>query len=160
MFAIGAVIVTMDGKVVDEFSGRCKIVGNVDAWVEQNVLPALHDMQITHSGEKHLRDHFWSWLVKGQEASDYTVVQNGYPVEYSLMQKCQQDDLNERYWQHPFPVLDLTSMAIAQGKTINALKKAVETNQHLASGSAHNPVYDATVTALLATELFKTVVSD
>ena len=150
-FAVGAVVVDAAGTIYDEFSCRAEIVGKVDEWVAARVLPVIQDMDITHSSYKHLRDHFWSWFVKAQEKADYVLVNNGYPVEYRFLLQCQEDDIDERYWQHPFPILELTSLLLASGQDIQGTKNRVMAGLLGESqGSPHHPVYDAKVAARAA----------
>lgn len=46
-FAIGA-IVYENGKEVKKFYSRCPIEGKIDPWVEENVLPQMVGMLVTH----------------------------------------------------------------------------------------------------------------
>jgi hypothetical protein len=150
-FAVGAVVMNADGEVIDEFTGRTKLIGKVDEWVEKNVLPVITDIPETHSSDKHLRDNFWSWFVKAQENSDYVLVSNGYPVEYRFLIQCQEDDLEKRYWDHPFPILDLTSILVAKGVASKEAKiKVMSSKKPKVAGAPHHPVYDAKVACLTA----------
>lgn len=164
VFAIGAAIIDGRGKIHDEFTGRCEIEGNVDEWVDKNVIPVISDMEITHSSQKHLRDHFWAWFQKAMLSSDYVIVTNGYPVEYRFLAQCQDDDIETRFWDHPFPILDVTSFLIGKGYTgesdtsIQALKnKAMSESKGNIDGSPHHPLYDAKVSAYV---LFRAALKD
>ena len=155
VFAIGAVVIDAQGKVLDQFTGRAKIKEPVDDWVEKNVIPSIKNMLVTHGSYRDLREAFWRWYLQAEPKSDYILVSNGYPVEYRFLIKCQEEDLEERYWQHPFPILDLFSLLIQAG--INpadkrVLKSAISNSQEFL---LHNPLDDAKVTALLAFESFK-----
>lgn len=154
-FAVGAVLVDAHLQVLDKFSGRTNIVGSVDLWVETHVLPVIKTMPMTHTSYKNLREAFWDWFLKAQRSADYVLVSNGYPVEYRFLLKCQEENLEERYWQHPFPILDLTSLMIqAEGDATkrNALaKQTFETGGY----SRHHPEHDALVSAILAFESFR-----
>lgn len=147
-FAVGAVVVDAAGNIHDQFSGRAEIVGKVDEWVAERVIPVIGDMDITHSSYKHLRDHFWAWFVSAQEKADYVLVNNGYPVEYRFLLQCQEDNIDERYWQHPFPILELSSLLLASGQDIQGTKNRImSTFVGESQGSPHHPVYDAKVAA-------------
>ena len=155
VFAVGAVVMDASGVISDQFTGRTKIIGQVDAWVEQNVLPATQDMSITHVNYKSLREAFWRWFLVAEAKSDYVLVSNGYPVEYRFLLKCQEDNIDERYWQHPFPILDLTSLLIQAGD-VGAIKRALnglvmESEDFV----PHHPLDDARKTALLAFHAFR-----
>lgn len=155
-FAVGAVVMDINGKVHDQFTGRCSINGKVDDWVAKNVLPAIENMPITHKSYEHLREDFWQWYLQAEPKSDYVLVNNGYPVEYRFLLQCQEKDIEGRYWQHPFPILDLSSLLIQVGKTNLANKSQLFTDTPgQGKFSKHNPLDDAKVAALTAFEAFK-----
>ncbi|HSX36868.1 MAG TPA: hypothetical protein VLG13_01990 [Patescibacteria group bacterium] len=149
-FAAGAVVMDTQGSLLDEFSGRAKIVGQVDPWVEHNVLPVLKDMPITHKSYKDLREDFWKWYLQAEPQADYVLVSNGYPVEYRFLLKCQEENLDERYWQHPFPILDLTSILLATGHNPSSKGKLINGIISAGKFSRHHPLDDAKIAALAA----------
>lgn len=155
VFAVGAILMDAEGKVYAQFEGRTKIVGQVDAWVEKNVLPAINDMPVTHTTYKDLREDFWKWYLKTEPECDYVLVSNGYPVEYRFLLKCQEENLTERYWQHPFPILDLTSLLLLVGD--NQVNKDNLVEEIIRSGnfSKHHPLHDAKIAALAAFKAFR-----
>lgn len=147
VFAVGAVVMDRSGKAHEEFTARCDIDGEIDPWVKENVLPAITDMPMTHKNYKELREAFWSWYVVNEPKSDYVLVSNGYPVEYRFLIQCQEDSLDERYWQHPFPILDLTSLMV-QAKADGArMVRQIAMSSDL---SRHHPLHDAIMTAKAA----------
>jgi hypothetical protein len=155
-FAVGAVIMDGEGKVYDEFSARCPLHDPIDDWVNNNVLPAIKDMPITHKTYEELREAFWQWYVNAEPASDYVLVNNGYPVEYRFLLDCQEANLDERYWQHPFPILDLASLLIQIGQ--NPLASKSKLAQKLLGDDQflqHHPLHDAKVAAMVAFEAFR-----
>jgi hypothetical protein len=154
-FAIGAVIMGAAGDISNQFTGRTNIVGQVDAWVEKNVLPAVKDMPVTHVTYKDLREDFWRWFVPAQEEADYVLVSNGYPVEYRFLLKCQEENLQERYWQHPFPILDLFSLLIQAGDEPSTKNKVPGEVIQSQGFLPHNPLDDAKAAALAAFQAFK-----
>lgn len=154
-FAIGAVVIDRQGKVHDSFTARCPIEGEVDPWVKTNVLPVITDMAQTHGSYEDMREAFWRWYLPAEEMSDYVLVSNGYPVEYRFLLDCQEADLEARYWQHPFPILDLTSILVAKGQDTegykNQIRKKVRKDMTFAQ---HHPFDDAKLAALMAFEAF------
>ena len=154
-FAVGAVVMDVNSKVLDQFTGRCKIIGQVDPWVERNVLPAIKDMSITHATYKDLREDFWRWYLRVEPTSDYVLVSNGYPVEYRFLLKCQEENLEERYWQHPYPIIDLSSLMLQAGVEPSDRSKLINNIFQSSGYSRHNPLHDAKVSALAAFELFR-----
>ena len=153
-FAVGAVVMNDGGGVQDQFTGRTKIVGQVNPWVEKNVLPAIADLPFTYPSEKDLREGFWKWYITAEAASDYVLVGNGYPVEYRFLMKCQEDNLEARYWQHPFPILDLFSLLIQIGDR-SAKSRLLNEIMREHNLSLHNPLDDAKMTALAAFRAFQ-----
>lgn len=152
-FAIGAVVIDGHGKVHDTFTGRCPIDGEVDPWVKINVIPVIKEMTETHGNYADMREAFWRWFMAAQEASDYVLVSNGYPVEYRFLIECQEANLDERYWQHPFPILDLTSILVAKGHESGLQKNHVRKKiRAQATFAQHHPFDDAKLAALMAFE--------
>lgn len=154
VFVVGAVIMDAQGNIHDEFTGRAKLHGAVDPWVEKNVIPAVKDVPVTYMTYKALRDAFWNWFVKAQGVSDYVLVSNGYPVEYRFLIQCQEDDLEERYWQHPFPILDLSSIMLMLGPALATKNKIVASVVKNGKFARHHPLNDAKISALAAFEVF------
>lgn len=154
-FAAGAVLITLQGEIVDEFNGRCPIKGEVDDWVKENVLPAMKDMPENYGSTKELRGAFWQWYKQAKEQADLVVVKNSYPVETRFLAACQDDDLEARYWDHPFPLIDLASMFLQAGiKPLAVTYKLVEEKLE-GQNLQHHPRWDAWVTALAAIEALK-----
>ncbi len=155
-FAIGAVVMDMDAKIHDQFTARTRLTSKVDPWVKDNVLPAIVDMPITHKNYQEMCEAFWTWYLKAEPESDYVVVKNGYPVEYRFLLDCQKVDLENRYWQHPFPILDLSSLLIQVGYKSQLSKADLLKNiPNAASYQLHNPLNDAKLTAVTAFEAFR-----
>ena len=152
-FAVGAVVMKADGKILDEFKGRAPIEGQIDPWVEANVLPVLKDFPENYPSRSKLRQAFWKWFQAAMAKTDYVLVSNGYPVEMRFLAACQDDDLNKRYWEHPFPLLELHSLLLQVGEDQKhqVVTDKVEGTPNL----KHNPYWDAWVSALAAFEAFK-----
>ncbi len=156
VFAVGAVVMGSDGQVLDEFSGRTEIGEPVDSWVAENILPVIKDMPITHKTPEELREAFWEWYLSAEPKSDYVLVNNGYPVEYRYLLQAQETDLDKRYWQHPFPILDLSSLLILLDQDKKIIKQSIRTKySSQLVGSLHHPLYDAKIAALAAFEAFR-----
>lgn len=155
-FAVGAVVMKLDGTIVDEFSARCPINGEMDPWVKKNVMPVLADFPETHRTARAMRDDFWEWYKAAKENSDYFIVSNGYPVEARFLINCQDDDIEVRYWDHAFPVLDLSSMLLMIGiKPLAVRYKFVAEEIGDAPLLQHSPRFDAWIAALSAAKALK-----
>jgi hypothetical protein len=149
-FAVGAVVVDAKGNVLDKFVARCPLPPHVDEWVEVNVLPVIGNIPVSHPDAKTLRKDFWEWYLRAEKNSNYVLVSNGYPVEYRFLLQCQEDDIQKRYWQHPFPILDLTSILLATGHDPSTKSKLIADIVREGKFARHHPVDDATIAALAA----------
>lgn len=155
-FAVGAVVMRLDGTITDQFQARSPLNGELDPWVRKHVLPAMKDFVQTHDDAKAMRDAFWAWYKKAKEQADYMMVDNGYPVESRFLLSCQDDDLEERYWDHFFPLLDLSSMLIQVGiKPLAVRHRLVKDQLGSEPNLQHNPRWDAWVSALVAIKALK-----
>jgi hypothetical protein len=155
-FAVGAVVMQLDGTVIEEFSARCPIEGELDLWVKKNVLPVLEEFPETHRTARAMRDDFWEWYKTAKDTADYMMVDNGYPVEARFLISCQDDELEDRYWDHSFPLLDLSSIFITIGvKPLAVRYKFVAEELGDAQNLQHNPRFDAWVSALSAAKALK-----
>ncbi len=154
-FAVGAVLIDCTGKIIDEFSGRCPIKGEVDEWVQKHVIPVLSDMPEDYKTAKAMRTAFWDWYKPAKEQADYVMVNNGYPVETRFLAQCQDDDLAERYWDHPFPLLDLSSMLLQIGIKPLAVRYQLVEDELEGQNLQHHPRWDAWVSALVMIKALK-----
>lgn len=151
-FAVAAIILDVSGQEVDKFVARIKIEGQVDEWVAENVIPVIEDIGITHNSYDEMTADFWKWFVDAQEKCDYVVVSNGYPVEYRFLIDCQNKDLKNRYWEHPFPILELPSMLIGAGMVKDSDRlRFISGVVNSRAFVRHHPLDDAKATALTAT---------
>ncbi|HEV2412240.1 MAG TPA: hypothetical protein VGS28_00340 [Candidatus Saccharimonadales bacterium] len=151
-FSVGAVLVDSDGrKVIDDFVARCPIVGDVDEWVSTNVLPVTTNIKEDCKDDRELRDKFWTWYTNAKAQADIVVAANPYPVEARFLIACQDDDIEKRYWGHPFPLLDLGTMLYTIG-----LKSSEQRGEYISKvvkdrkALVHNPRWDAEAAALAA----------
>lgn len=155
-FAIGALVIDKHGTVHDQFTARTELNDEVDEWVRQHVLPVLDDMPITHGSYEAMREAFWRWFLKAEAKSDYVIVSNGYPVEYRFLLDCQEANIDERYWQHPFPLIELSSLLLPLGQLSRVKKNELYKKlPNMDDFKKHHPLDDAKATALLAFEAFK-----
>jgi hypothetical protein len=155
-FAVGALIIDGHGQVHDEFSARRELKDNIDEWVSINVLPVISDMPITHTDYESMRESFWTWYLSAKKKADYVLVNNGYPVEYRFLLDCQEADIEERYWQHPFPILDLSSLLIQVERRPSKIKtKLFSQLKADEKYFSHHPVHDAKKAAIAAFKAFE-----
>ncbi len=148
-FAIGAVVLSPDGSDVETFYARCPIVGDVDPWVRDNVLPALADAPETHATPREMRDAFWYWLL-ARKKECLVVVDCGWPVEAGLLSACV-SDFPARAFAGPYPLHEVASLLFAAGlDPMASYAERVLSPEALATHRKHHPVDDARVSALCA----------
>jgi len=148
-FAIGAVLLNPDGTDAETFCARCPIVGDVDPWVRDHVLPALDGVPATFETPEAMRSAFWSWLTSRQSDA-LVVVDCGWPVEAGLMSACVDDDPS-RAFKGPYPLHEVASLLFATGHDPLALyAERVLSPAQLTIHRKHHPVDDARVSALCA----------
>lgn len=112
-FAIGAVVVDRSGREVNSFAARCPVSADVDPWVAENILPALSDLQPTHTTAREMRDAFWAWL-QAHKARCLVVADCGWPVEAGLLSACVGDDPS-RAFAGPYPLHEVATLLLAAG---------------------------------------------
>lgn len=155
-FAVGAVVMDAKGNVIDEFTARARLTEKVDEWVKNNVLPAVANMPISHDNYEQMREAFWVWYLQAKEQADYVLVNNGYPVEYRFLLDCQEANMDERYWQHPFPILELSSLLLMAEQVSRVSKRQLKKSLIDASiHNTHHPLDDAKLAVRLAFEAFR-----
>jgi hypothetical protein len=154
-FAVGAVLMRSDGTIHDEFVGRCPVVGELDPWVRDNVLPPMTGIPETQGDGRSLRDAFWHWYTTSKPHADIVLANNPYPVEARFLIACQEDLPAKRQLEHPFPLIDLASLLLGVGvRTRDEREKFAREAIAKASADAadlsHNPRWDAWATAVTA----------
>lgn len=147
-FAIGALVYDESGAEVARFVGRCPIVGEVDSWVAENVLPKIADIAVTHTDYDSLLADFAKFYKANKEGAD-VVVHMGFIVEVKILR-----DLHERKligdWDAPYPLYDVSGNLQAAGADPTSVDKFVAVNNLSVGefvGGTHNPLYDSAVAA-------------
>ena len=153
-FAVGAVIVDGKGEVLEEFQARCPLPESLDSWVKEHVLPPIKDMAVTHQDQKSMRTSFWNWYITSKANATHVLACNPYPVEARFLIACQEDDLTARYFEHPFPFLDLGTLYIKYGATTSEQRNELVTEASAGTPNLeHHPRFDAWVAARVAMKL-------
>lgn len=148
-FAIGAVLYE-NGKEVKTFYARSPIEGNVDPWVQENVIPQMADMAITHSSYEELLEEFSKFYLENKDGAD-VIFHMGVPVEARVVL-----DMHDRGligdWDGAYPWLDIAGCLRQAGfdctsvDTYNA-NHGIKVPQP-EPGGTHNPLYDSRAAAL------------
>jgi hypothetical protein len=175
-FSIGAVV-TERGIPVDQFIGTCPIEGEVNEWVEQNVLPQCGE--ITHPDLPSLLADFGKFYYKHREGAMF-IAHMGYIVEAYLLRLMFEQGVID-VWDAPFPLHDVASIIYGvDGNAPDDRKRFIPTSvdesllvykrahhEHLIrlkdayadatkeiDGKTHNPLWDSYQAAKLVSLMF------
>lgn len=153
-FAVGAVLVDGKGEVMEEFQARCPLPEPLDPWVKEHVLPPMKDMPETHPSPQAMRAGFWKWYLPAKGKANYVLACNPYPVEARFLIACQEDDMATRYFEHPFPLLDLGTLYVSAGATTGEQRDRLVAEASAGTPNLeHHPRFDAWVAARVALKL-------
>lgn len=146
-FAVGYVVVNRMGVEVTHASIACSTmmaVGSDDdrTWVSKNV--PVFKPTIKCSNPLQVRQSFWNQWMCWKEKGAVLVADCAWPVEARFLIACVYDNLLERKWQGPYPLLDVSSFLMAAG--IDPLQKFARLENEL---PIHDPVCDARQSARL-----------
>ncbi len=141
-FAVGYVVVTLNGTVLEERLFACDpslVKGDDEGklWIANNV-PVL---DVTHSSPREMREAFWkAWMHWSTAPTINTVMvaDCAWPVEARFLAACIDDDRHHRRWQGPFPLHEVATMLLARG--IDPHEDEPRTMEEM---PLHNPLKDA-----------------
>jgi len=144
-FAVGVIILSPEGLIIDKFSGISQVEEVTNDWVKENVLPELSGLKI-FSTRKQMRDAFWEFWIKHKE-SCICISDIGAPVESGFFKQCVLDDLDNRQWNAPYPLHEVATLLFAKGidPDINRIEYSGINTETI---KQHNPVDDAYVSGL------------
>ena len=155
-FAVGFVVVGMDGKVYDAGRYVCPqetARGVTDAdtdparkWLAANIPP----MEATVTNPAVLRDVFWAEWLPWKSLGAALVADCGWPVEARFLAACVDQRPELRGWDGPYPLHELATFRLAAGfdplATVERLPNELP---------AHDPLADARQSARLLLEALK-----
>ena len=148
-FAIGALVYDESGTEVDRFVGRCPIVGEVDGFVKEKVLPAMADITETHASYDALLTDFATFYMENKEGAD-VIAHMGFIVEVKILRDMHAAKLIGD-WGAPYPLYDVSGNLQQVGEDPTSVDKYVKKHGLSAGefeGGAHNPLYDSAVAAV------------
>ena len=135
-FAVGAVVVDATGKLLDSFACREEIIGEVDPWVREHVLPAVADLPMEPSVVK----AFVRFATR--QKGVYFAADCPFPCEAHFLIDCVAMGLPS-----PYPLVDVASVRF--GVHLDPLAIEARLPEEL---PAHNPLADARQSARLLVE--------
>lgn len=108
-FAVGAVVYSReDKKIIDKFELKSReSEWTAGDWVKENVIPFLSDMESVET-DLELRDKFYEFYMKHRNTSEIWSDVN-FPVESNFLADVVSDDENNRMWNMPYPLKDVSA---------------------------------------------------
>lgn len=151
-FAAAYVVVTRDGKTLDERCISCdpQLASGSDAdrqWVAEKVPPLVAEW----GSPREVRGEFWRRWLHWKNEGAVLVADCAWPVEARFLAAAVDDDRPAREWEDPQPLLDLATVLLALGRY------PLMTNDRRADElPVHHPLMDARQSARLLVEALKT----
>jgi hypothetical protein len=152
-FAVGAVVVNPEGRIVDEFYAACPIdraassiemtAGPWNAedldWVRENVKLTHY----THDVPMEVAQAFWNFwarlMIDGEGRRKlYMAADVPWPVEANFLRRCVAQNWPESKFQGPYPLIDIASIRLAAGFDPLATEP-----RYASELPVHNPLSDA-----------------
>ena len=154
-FAIGAVVTDDRGEIA-RYVSRCPIVGEIDKWVAENVLPHIRDVSIDQDSYQSLLNNFFGFYKEHKKDAD-VIAHVAHPVETKLLRDMIELDLEARMWEGPFPLIDVAGVLKAKGEDPNSVDGYIKKNglQVPFDGNTHHPLYDAIAAGVAYRHLMK-----
>lgn len=142
IFAIGAVVMSPDGIIVDQVSGASALNAVADEWCVSNIVPLCTDLP-EFSGRRLLRDAFWHFWMNHRDTC-ICLADFGAPVEAYLFRLCIEEDNPERLWLGPYPMHELGTVLLDTGVDPDVNRREYA---GMPTAVQHNPLQDAIVAA-------------
>lgn len=145
IFAVGVSFQERGRGEVSSITARCPIVGQVDPWVAENVLPAIEGLPIDQADQGSLY-RWWRTVYDLRKADGWEVLCHvAWPVESRFLWSAHVADP----FSGPFPLLDVAGHLDHAGcdpasVDVYLTKRGIP----LPDGSPHHPLYDARAAAL------------
>jgi len=137
-----AMVLSIDGEVVDTLNVRCPIEGQIDPWVKENVLPQIEEVKVTHLNyENMLQSVAYFWLQHKDGAT--ALWHMGHIVEAHLFRELHRLGLIGD-WDAPYSIIELMSYPEI-GDSVDNYLEANHLKKPNCVGGTHNALYDALV---------------
>ncbi len=149
-FAIGALVYDENGAEIARFVGRLPETEVIDSWVQENVLPKIQDIPVTHLDYGALLASFAEFYLAEKEGAD-VVVHMGYIVETKILRDMHDCGLIGD-WDAPYPLYDVSGnlqQAGADPTSVDTFATEHSITVGEFEGGTHNPLYDSAVAAMV-----------
>ena len=143
-FAIGALVYDEAGEEIDRFIGRLPDSAVTDPWVQENVLPELEGVPVTHEDYDSLLADFARFYLSHKDGKD-VLVHMGYIVEAGLLRDMHSRGLIGDF-DGPFPLLDVSGNLQQAGEDPTSIDDYISMHGLTVGefdGETHNPLYDS-----------------
>lgn len=145
-FAVAA-IVYENGQETARFLARLKDETVTNAWVIENVLPALADVKPTHETYAAMLQDFATFYKTQKQDAD-CICHMGYIVEAHLLREMHRLGFIGD-WDAPYPLYDVSGNLQAAGENATSVDAYAKKHELPIAGvgTTHNPLYDCEVAA-------------
>lgn len=146
-FAVGWVVINLAGDLISEGFSACNpsyVPGTSEGrdWVEENC-----HFEFTTDDPTLVKEAFWSAWLNWKKEGTMLAADCAWPVEARFLIRCVDLRNEERQWEGPYPLIDISSVLLAKGMD------PLETYPRLSAElPAHNPLCDARQSARILIE--------
>ena len=155
-FQVAMIVTDENGDIVDSINYRCPILGKVNKWVKENVLPKIEDIKETHNSLKDmLKDVSEFWLKYKNDAM--MLVHMGFIVESGLFRNMYACGYIGEF-DGPYEYIELAELLRCNGEKYDSVDEYIEKyglNKPDIIGGTHNAMYDALATLEVYKHLVK-----
>lgn len=146
-FALGAVTYDGRGNETSRFLGRLPNNVVTNPWVQENVLPQLEGVEVTHSNYRDMLGDFADYYLKAKQGRE-VLVHMGVPVEANLLREMHELGLIGDF-DGPYPLVDIAGHLQMAGEDPTSPDTYVKKHglyvRNDFAGETHNPLYDSEV---------------
>lgn len=149
-FSIAAVVYSANGEEISTFSARCQIEGDVNPWVEKEVLPQMKEIPVTHESYEEMLKAFAEFYMANKTDAD-VIFHMGVPVEARVILDMHRFKFIGD-WDGAFPWIDIAGNLKQAGFDPTSVDRYNKEHNievpMLEAGGTHNPLYDSRAAAL------------
>ena len=147
-FAVAFITFSAEGVELDRATFRCPIEGNVNSWVESNVLPEMEDIKLTHDTYSSMLKAIGEWWLANKEGAS-VLWHMGHIVESHVFRELHRVGAIGD-WDAPYTPIELSVLLESAGYPADSVdgyvvKKGLTLPNF--KGGTHNPLYDAAAAA-------------
>jgi hypothetical protein len=147
-FAIGALVYNESGEETARFVARLSDEKVTNDWVQENVLPQIKAIPVTHQSYTEMLKDFAAFYMQHKEGADI-LVHMGVPVEAKILRDMYEFGFIGE-WDCPFPLCDLAGNLQQAGENPTSVDEYIKKYELCVpdfEGGTHNPLYDSAVAA-------------